>query len=81
VLRASLSSRRRWKLPDDVNFASANASAVGVTAPFQITVEADPAQAKTISAGGLAAGATVNSSNATAESNETNNVSSRTDPA
>jgi CARDB len=84
-----------------VSFTISNPSATAVSAPFQVLVEADPGQSKTISVAGLAAGAsqsfaevlgpggncfdpdctvrvTVDSGNAIAESNETNNVATTT---
>jgi hypothetical protein len=85
-----------------VNFTITNASTTAVTSPFDVLVQADPGQSKTITVAGLAAGATqsftqllgpdgncydpdctvritVDSGSAIAESNETNNVATRTD--
>ena len=84
-----------------VNFTITNLSATAVTSPFQVLIEADPGQSKTITVPGLAGGAsqtfsellgpagncydpdctvrvTVDSGNAIAESNETNNVATHT---
>jgi hypothetical protein len=85
-----------------VNFTITNAGPVPVTTAFQVLIEADPGQARTITVSGLGAGAsqtfsenlgpagncydpdctvrvTVDTGNAVAESNETNNSATRTD--